>query len=329
MATSQDFVNWVCGTTLCPEYLLYVFRSMVNEFQRLTMGSTHRTIYMPDVGRFVSPLPPIVEQYHIVEFIQAETRKIDALVAKKERLIELLQEKRTALIARVVTKGIDPDARTKDSGVEWLGEIPSHWDVSKLKLMVPRVTVGIVVTPSKYYVEDGIPCLRSLNIAHGFVTTDDLVFISESANAIHRKSQIFAGDIVVVRTGRAGTAVVVPPKFDGANCVDLLIIRQSNRLHSRFLYYFMNSGTVRGQVVAESVGSIQEHYNTSTLANLVTPKIPIQEQRSIAGYLDRRIARIDALVAKVREAIDHLKELRTIRISAAVTGKIDVRKAVP
>ena len=272
------------------------------------------------------PLPPTCEQRAVAGFLDRETGNIDALVAKKERLIELLQKKRAALITRAVTKGLDPEVPMKDSGVEWLGEIPSHWGVSKLKLMVPRVTVGIVVTPSKYYVEDGIPCLRSLNIAHGLVTTDDLVFISESANALHRKSQIFSGDVVVVRTGRAGTAVVVPPEFDGANCVDLLIIRQSSRLHSRYLYYFMNSGTVRGQVVAESVGSIQEHYNTSTLANLVTPKMPIQEQRSIAGYLDRRTAEIDALLAKIHEAIDRLKELRTALITAAVTGKIDVRE---
>ena len=92
------------------------------------------------------------------------------------------------------------------------------------------------------------------------------------------------------------------------------------------MYYFMNSGTVRGQVAAESVGSIQEHYNTGTLANLITLNVPIQEQRSIAGYLDRRTARIDALLAKIHEAIDRLKELRTALIAAAVTGKIDVRE---
>ena len=285
-----------------------------------------RAIRMDDWRSVDLPLPPVDEQRTVVDFLDFETAKIDALVATKERLIELLQERRTALITRAVTKGLDPDAPMKDSGIDWLGEIPSHWGVRKLKSMVPGVTVGIVVTPSKYYVEDGIPCLRSLNIAQGSVTTDNLVSISESANTLHRKSQIFAGDIVVVRTGRAGTAVVVPPEFDGANCVDLLIIRQSNRLHSRFLYYFMNSGAVRGQVMAESVGSIQEHYNTSTLANLVTPKMPIQEQRSIAGYLDRRTARIDALVAKVHEVIDRLKELRTTLIAAAVTGKIDVRE---
>ena len=270
--------------------------------------------------------PTNCEQQAISAFLDRETARIDTLVAKKERLIELLQEKRTALISRAVTKGLDPDVPLKDSGVEWLGEIPAHWDVKKLKSMVPEVTVGIVVTPSKYYAEDGIPCLRSLNIAQGRVATNDLVFISESANALHKKSQIFNGDVVVVRTGRAGVAVVVPPELNGANCVDLLIIRRSKHLYSQFLYYFINSETVRAQVAADSVGSIQEHYNTGTLSNLRVPSIPTHEQRAIAAFLDHETAQIDALVSKVREAIDRLKELRTALISAAVTGKIDVRK---
>ena len=249
-------------------------------------------------------------------------------MAKKERLIELLQEKRTALITQAVTKGLDPNVPMKGSGVEWLGEIPAHWGARRLKQIVPQITVGIVVTPSKYYVDEGIPCLRSLNIAQGRVSMTDLVFISAAANDFHRKSQIFEGDLVVVRTGRAGTAVVVPRDLDGANCIDLLIIRRSAQTDSRFLYHFMNSHATSAQVEAHSVGAIQEHYNTGTLANLYVPIVPPVEQRAIATFLDRETARIDALVAKVRSAMERLKELRTAVISAAVTGKIDVRDEV-
>src|SRR5207244_3099546 len=133
MATTQDFVNWICGPTLRPEYLLYVFRSMGHEFRRLTMGSTHQTIYMPDVGGFSTPVPPAPDQDSIVAFIRKETARINALVAKKERLIALLQEQRTALITRAVTKGLDPTVPMKDSGVEWLGEIPAHWEGLRAK----------------------------------------------------------------------------------------------------------------------------------------------------------------------------------------------------
>ena len=272
------------------------------------------------------PIPPLPEQQAIAAFLDRETDWIDALVAKKERLIELLQEKRTALITHAVTRGLDPDVPMKDPGVEWLGEIPAHWEVKKLKVMVPGITVGIVVTPSKYYVGQGVPCLRSLNIAQGRVSTEDLVFISEEANLLHKKSRIFADDVIIVRTGRAGVAVVVPPEFDGANCIDLLIVRRSENLYSRFFYYVMNSQIVASQVSLDSVGAIQEHYNTSTLANLRIPCIPYAEQRFIAEFLDQETTKLDGLAAKVREAIERLRELRSALISAAVTGRIDVRE---
>ena len=110
MATTQDFANWVCGMRLQPEFLLYTFRAMKQEFRRLTMGSTHQTIYMPDIAHLAMPLPTRDEQDRIVAFLRRETGRIDALVAKKEELIKLLQEKRAALITHAVTKGLDPNA---------------------------------------------------------------------------------------------------------------------------------------------------------------------------------------------------------------------------
>ena len=107
MATTQDFVNWVCGPSLKPEYLLYVFRGMGPEFRRLTMGSTHQTIYMPDVGRFSTPVPPVPEQDQIVAFIRKETAAIDTLMAKVQQAIGHLREFRTALISAAVTGKID------------------------------------------------------------------------------------------------------------------------------------------------------------------------------------------------------------------------------
>jgi type I restriction enzyme S subunit len=325
MATTQDFVNWVCGESIRSEYLRYVFRSMTHEFRRLTMGSTHQTIYMPDVGTFSTPVPPIREQDGIVAFIRKETARIDGLVAKKERLIELLQEKRAALITRAVTKGLDPSVPRKDSGVEWLGQIPAHWDAKPLKHLVPGLTVGIVVTPAKYYVDDGVPCLRGLNVASGHIDMNNLVFISLEANEQHRKSKIREGDVLVVRTGQAGAAAVVPVGLDGANCIDLLIIRRSQQLRPWFLYYYFNSEVATSQAELTSVGAIQAHYNTSILAQLLVPVVPVPEQSAIEGYLDEHTQVLDRLVAKVREAVERLKELRTALISAAVTGKIDVR----
>ena len=274
--------------------------------------------------RYRVPIPPATEKRAIVAFLDRETAKIDALVARKERLMELLQEKRTALITRAVTRGLDPNVAMKDSGVEWLGEIPAHWEVKRLKHVTPRTTVGIVVTPSKYYVDEGIPCLRSLNVSRGAIVMEDLVFISEHANELHRKSKIFAGDLVVVRTGQAGTAAVVPKELDGANCIDLLIVRRSGQLLSDFVYYYLNSRNAISQAAELSVGAIQAHYNTSTLARLIVPEIPTDEQGRVVAHLDAATGAIDRLVETIRQAIDHLNEFRTAVISAAVTGKIDV-----
>ena len=315
-----------------PRYLTYLHASLYAA--RINVRSIKQStgIQNLDSESYLSEsvtVPPEREQHAIAEFLDRETAKIDALVARKERLIELLQEKRTALITRTVTRGLDPNVPIKDSGVDWLGEIPAHWEVKRLKHLTPGTTVGIVVTPSKYYADEGIPCLRSLNVSRGAIDMENVVFISEHANELHRKSKIFAGDVVVVRTGQAGIAAVVPKELDGANCIDLLIVRRSEQILSRFVYYYLNSRNAVSQAEELSVGAIQAHYNTSTLARLVLPKIPMDEQGRIVAYLDAATREIDRLIGKIRQAIAHLGDFRTALISAAVTGKIDVREAAP
>ena len=301
---------------------LYAARINVRSIKQNTgIQNLDSSSYLREVVAF----PGIGEQRIIARFLNRETAKIDSLIEKKERLIELLREKRTALITQAVTKGLDPTVSMKDSGVEWLGKIPAHWGVMQLKYLVPELTVGIVVTPAKYYVDEGVPCLRSLNISQGKVNMDDLVFISEEANEIHHKSKIFKDDIVVVRTGQAGTAAIVPPLLNGMNCIDLLIIRRSNLLISRLLYYYLNSEAAISQADILSVGAIQAHYNTATLAKLLFPIVPYIEQEEIVEYLDRRTSAIDLLSEKIVAAIAFLKEYRAALISAAVTGKIDIR----
>lgn len=216
-------------------------------------------------------------------------------------------------------RGLNAYPTYRDTGIVSLGQTPAHWRMGRLKELVPAITVGIVVTPAKYYVNEGIACLRSLNISRGTVDMTDLVFISPSANELHRKSKIFAGDLLVVRTGKAGTAVVVPPELDGTNCIDLLIIRKSRTLDSRFLYYFVNSSAASTQVEVSTKGAIQEHYNTGTLAELQVPELPLEEQRAIATFLDRETARIDELLAKKERLIELLQEKRTALITRAVT----------
>jgi type I restriction enzyme S subunit len=329
MATTQDFVNWICGPDMLPEYLLYVFRAMTQEFERLRFGSVHNTIYMPDVRSFSAPLPSRGTQEAIVAFLRERLPKLNDLVAKKQRLIELLQEKRQALITQAVTRGLDPNVPMKDSGVEWLGEIPAHWEVKRVKHISPQVSVGIVITPSKYYIdgEDGVPCLRSLNVRSGSLRRDNLVYISCESHELLSKSALRQGDLVAVRTGQPGTTAVVDEFFDGANCIDLIIIRRSEMYSSEFLSYVLGSEAARAQFQLGAEGAIQLHFNIETAKNLLFGCPRADEQRVIACYLDEVLRGLDSLVGKVEIHIEKLKEYRQALITSAVTGKIDVTKA--
>lgn len=304
----------------------------------LSFGGGQPNLSQDDLRKVRIPLPPLSEQRTIAAFLDAQTSKLDALIAKKRELIDKLKEKRAALITRTVTRGLPPDAakaagldphpKMKDSGVEWLGKVPEHWEVRKLKYISSGITVGIVIEPSKYYEDEGIPCLRSFNVKQNYLTDTSLVYISEESNALLEKSMIYTGDLVVVRSGQPGVTAVVDERFDRANCIDLIIIRRPRDNYELFISYFLNSKQAQVQFSEGTGGAIQQHFNIAMAANLLIAIPPLPEQRAIAAYLDRETAAIDALVAKVETAIDRLQEYRAALITAAVTGQIDVREAV-
>jgi len=281
------------------------------------------------------------EQDIIVRFINAKMWLINRFTRNKRRMIELLQEQKQAVISDCVTGKVEvrrivdengnsslrpqPYPEYKNSGVEWLGAIPKHWRLDRLKYLVPQVTVGIVIQPAQLYVPEGVPCLRSLNISSGTIKMDPIVYISPDSNALHRKSQIREGDIVVVRTGQAGTAVIVPKELDGTNCIDLLIIRKSDRISNRYLLLYLRSYAARCEVEYGSVGAIQAHYNTSTLANLLVPVPEVNEQAAILRYVDKELGLIQKASNHAQRQIDLIQEYRTRLIADVVTGKVDVR----
>lgn len=269
--------------------------------------------------------PPHAEQVQIAAFLDRETAKIDALIAEQEKLLALLAEKRQATISHAVTRGLDPNAPMKDSGIAWLGEVPAHWPVVRLKNAVPHVTVGIVVEPSRHYVDEGVPALRSLNVSGGEILMENLVYISQASNEKLSKSKLHAGDLVVVRSGKAGAAAVVPPELDGCNCIDLIIIRKPLSGSEQFLNWYLASDAALRQFEGDSEGAIQKHYNIGTAANLTLPWPSLEEQVEIAQYLDGQVRAIGKIQELTESSLNLLKERRSALISAAVTGQIDVR----
>jgi type I restriction enzyme S subunit len=269
-------------------------------------------------------VPPLAEQQVIGEFVNQEVTKIDALVAEQRRLIDVLKEKRQAVISHAVTKGLDPHVAMKPSGVEWLGEIPAHWAILRLKNLSPAVTVGIVVNPSLYVAEDGLPFIYGGDIREGVIDWENARRISAASSDECGKTRLQAGDLLTVRVGAPGVTAVVPPECEGGNCASVMLIRRGAFV-SEWLALLMNTRTVRFQVEVVQYGAAQEQFNISHAINFWVPVPPRGEQAEIVKHLGRGIGDIDSLVAEAERAITLLKERRIALISAAVTGKIDVR----
>jgi type I restriction enzyme S subunit len=279
------------------------------------------------------PVPTVSEQSAIAEFLDREMGKIDSLVAKKERLIELLQEQRTALITHAVTKGLDSDVPMRDSSVEWLGEIPAHWEIKKLK-GVSTLQTGI--TLGKKYEGEQLeirPYLRVANVQDGYLDLDDIAEIELPTNEI-RRYELCEGDVVITEGGdfdKLGRGYVWESQIAG--CLHqnhIFAVRPDMAaLNSRFLAAVMSSNYGRAYFTATSKQSTNlASTNSTKLRNFPLPLPRRSEQNKIIDHLHLEGEKVDSLIAKTREGIDRLKEFRTAVISAAVTGKIDVREEV-
>ena len=290
-----------------------------------SVGVSYPAINAGDLAGFPVAYPAIEEQQAIGAFLDRETAKIDALVAKKERLVDLLQEKRAALVMCAVTQGLDTNSPRKDSGLEWLGEIPARWRLAPLKGLLRRCDYGISESLA------GGGTVRVLTMAHiqdSEVTLPD----NGSVNDVDESLVLEFGDLLFNRTnsrdlvGKVG--IFRGDRNDRVTFASYLV-RLSARegVDPKWLNYLLNSYGVLGLARSMALLSVnQANLNPAKYKQIVVPLPELSEQRAIAVFLDRETARISALMTRVRDAIDRLRELRTALISAAVTGKIDVRE---
>ncbi len=273
-------------------------------------------------------VPPREEQRTIAEFLDRETGKIDALVAKKEELIKLLQEKRTAFITHAVTKGLDPNAPMKDSGIEWLGEIPAHWGSDRLK-WVAKLESGH--TPDKkvdaYWVGGDIPWV-SLNDtsflkAHDFI--EDTAYHTNAQGLANSSARLLPrGAVVFTRDATIGLCAISTRPMAVSQHIIAWI--PGARLLPEYLLRVFDA--MQHELMKLTMGATIRTIGMTDVKRLAGPVPPIEEQEAILCRLRQETFSADQLIAKVREAMDRLHELRTALISAAVTGKIDVRKEV-
>ncbi len=276
------------------------------------------------------PIAPVEEQRAIAAFLDRETARIDGLVARTERLVELLQEKRTALITRAVTRGLDPNVPMKDSGVEWLGKIPAHWEVKRTKF---AATLRSGHTPSRqnpeYWKDCTIPWfgladvwqIRDGQVEYVHVTAEK---ISEIGMANSAARLLPEGTVILSRTASVGFSAILG--VDMATTQDFVNWICGPFLQPEYLLYVLRA--MGSEFRRLKMGSTHQTIYMPDVGRFSTPVPPVLEQDQIVAFIRKETAVIDALIAKVHQAVGHLKEFRTALISAAVTGKIDVREEV-
>ncbi len=271
--------------------------------------------------------PPLPEQTQIAAFLDLETAKIDALVAEQEKLIALLKEKRQAVISHAVTKGLDPSVPMKHSGVDWLGELPADWEVRTIAKVSTKITNGFVGPTRDILVDVGTPYVQATHIKRGRVNFDDGYFVRPDWSTAHAKSILCEGDVLIVQTG-AGTGDVglVSAREVGYNCHALIIVApDGSLLHGAFLSAVLQSTYGQEKLTSIETGAMHPHLNCGEVKFVEVPLPPRDEQQGIVTYIATVVHRYDLLTAEAQRAIDLLQERRTALISAAVTGKIDVR----
>lgn len=310
MATSQDFVTWTCGPLLDQRFLLHSLRGQRDRILGLRMGSTHQTIYMPDVERISTPLPPFAQQRAIADFLDTETTRIDALIAKKRRMFHLVAERQSAAWSWL----LDPPDPAYTKGWRWL----------QVRHFCPEVTVGVVVDPSSYFTGAGVPFIHGTDVRTGWIDHSALKFMSAESNRRLSKSKVYAGDVIAMRVGEPGRAAIVPPDLDGSNCASVLVFRKSVILDSSILAAFLNSRYGRSQIEAAQYGAAQGVLNVAHARALVVPVPGREDQERIISKLGRVDRSHEAFSERLTRQIELLHEHRQALITAAVIGELDI-----
>ena len=276
-------------------------------------------------------LPSLPEQRAIAAFLDHETARINTLIAKKERLIELLQEKRAALISHAVTKGLDASVPMKDSGVEWLGEIPAHWRIGKIGTeCTVKARLGWKGLKAAEYVDEGYIFLATPNIKGKEIDFENVNHITPERYFESPEIMLKEGDVLIAKDGSTLGITAVIRDLPAPTTVNssIAVIRPHELLDSVFLYWFLSSNYIQEFIQSMKDGMGVPHLFQADLRKFIVLTPTLSEQQTIAAYIDHETARIDALITGIGEGIEKLKEYSAALVSAAVTGKIDVRDVV-
>jgi type I restriction enzyme S subunit len=304
------------------KYGFYCLCSSKNEHEKYSNKVVVSILNKTQQGNILMPVPSLKEQKAIASFLDQKTAEIDDLIADKEKLIELLQEKRQVIITEAVTKGLNPNVRMKDSGVEWIGEIPEHWEIRKLKYLGEAI-IGLTYSPEEI-ADEGVLVLRASNIKNNKIVFDDNVYVNKK---VPNKLITRHGDILICsRSGSReliGKNACIDENSEGFTFGAFMTVFRSK--YWRYLYYVFNSTLFKYQSGSFLTSTINQ-LTINNLNSFIVPLPPENEQKHICDILDKKVENIDTLITEIQNQIQKLKEYRQSLISEAVTGKIDVRE---
>ena len=312
------------------KYSYYRALCLLDELNRIATGSTYTAVAVDQVNNVVVPNSAYDEQGILSNYLDRKTAQIDDLIAKKEQMIELLKEERAAIINQVVTKGLDPKAEMKDSGIEWLGKMPKHWEIKRLKF-----NASVQFSNVNKKSEEGELEVRLCNyvdVYYNDFITSDLDFMEATASPGEiRKFQLRAGDVIVTKDSEEWNDIAIPAyvasELPNMICgYHLAQIRPDAQLiNGKYLFWLLSANCINYQFQIEASGVTRFGLGNYALSNSMVLIPPKKEQDKITYFLDRKTAQIDGQVERGRKSIELLKEFRTALISEVVTGKIDVR----
>ena len=324
-ATSNQQVNAILLDSYNNSKFFAYFLLVSQEILKVISNATTLGILNQEKTKQIPlTIPPLPEQQAIANFLDYKTKQIDALIAKKETLLEKLDEKRSAIISHAVTKGLDPNVPMKDSGVEWLGEIPEHWEVKRLNFLTKKIGDGIHSTPiyvdsSEYYFINGN------NLINGNIVINESTKCVSNEEFLKYKLNLNKNTLLLSINGTIGNVAFYKDELVILGKSAAYIVLKSE-ISINFAYYVFLSQNTKNYFLNEVTGTTIFNLSLKSIKNTFFPAPPLPEQQAIANFLDHKTKQIDQQKLKIQQAIDRLKEYRTALITNAVTGKIDVRQ---
>lgn len=310
------------------DFLAYALKAsfFVQSVVARSVGVSYPAVNTSEVGNISVPVPSEKEQTAIAAFLDRETAKIDGLIEKQEHLIELLREKRQAVISHIVTKGLNPNAKLKDSGVEWLGEVPEGWAIKSLKYAFRRIVGGSTPSSAKPIFWDGdIVWITPADVSKAARLRDSRRRITREGLLSCSTELVPSGSIIVTSRAPVGNVALAETELcTNQGCKALIV--PSSTLSPIFAFHLLS--ILKSELQRLATGTTFTEIATSKLGAVQLPIPPLREQIAIIAYFNRETAKIDSLIERCETAIKLFKERRIALISAAVTGKIDVRSAV-